>query len=135
MNVRNKKIKIKFLLVTFLFILYISFFLINCYIHPFGEKECDVLLKHANGQFSKSVNENTRVEKSPVIWFLRFSKGKFTTDASGRILLNDNKVLRNGRSSCLKEWKELFSKRKAVSSYDYDDNKRLRLFILFWISN
>ena len=67
MNVRNKKIKIKFLLATFLFIVYISFFLVNCYIHPFGEEEYDVLLKHANGHFSKSVNENTRVEKSAVI--------------------------------------------------------------------
>ena len=58
---------------------------ITAFIHPVGEEEYDVLLQLANGKFSKSVHERTRVEKSAIIRFWR-SKGKFTTDGTGNVL-------------------------------------------------
>ena len=62
MNVKSKKMKIKVLLVVFIFIVYISVFLVN-YIHLISKEEYDVLLKLINRKFKKSVKERTRVQK------------------------------------------------------------------------
>lgn len=83
------RIKLYFALVFFIVcILFVGN--VDCYIHPIGEDEYEVLLSLANGNFQKPVKDRTNVEKSAVIKFWR-AKGRFTVDDSGRVLLFDNK--------------------------------------------
>ena len=79
------------MLIFFAHIVLVSIDFVNCgFIHPVGEEEYQVLLSLAAGNFVTPKSERSNVEKAAVVKFWR-SKGRFTTDESGRVLLFDNK--------------------------------------------
>ena len=61
-----------------------------CFIHPVEEGEIQILLSFATSNFATPQRERSNVEKAAVVKFWR-SKGRFTTDESGKVLLFDNK--------------------------------------------
>lgn len=62
----------------------------SAFIHPVGNEEYDILLSLAKGEFSTPKTERSNIEKAAVMKYWR-SKGKFTVDESGKILLFENK--------------------------------------------
>ena len=79
------------MLIFFAHIVLVSIDFVNCgFIHPVGEEEYQVLLSLAAGNFVTPKSERSNVEKAAVVKFWR-SKGRFTPDESGRVLLFDNK--------------------------------------------
>ena len=78
-------------LISFVHILLVSIDFVNCgFTHPVGEEEYQVLLSLAVGNFATPKYERSNVEKAAVVKFWR-SKGRFTTDESGKVLLFNNK--------------------------------------------
>ena len=77
------------LLIFFVYIVHVSIDFVNCgFIHPVEEYQ--VLLSLAAGNFATSERERSNIEKAAVVKFWR-SKGQFTTDESGKVLLFENK--------------------------------------------
>ena len=91
----NHKVSFSFVLIVYslLFINFVTF-VVDAFIHPVGEKEYEVLIKLAAGQFSTPKNERSNIEKAAIVKFWR-AKGKFSVDESGKVLYFDNKVVRN----------------------------------------
>lgn len=83
-------------LILFLFTSLVLTTFVNCFIHPVGEEEYDVLLLLAKGEFNKPVKERSQVEKAAVIRFWR-AKGRFSADSTEKILLFDNKQVRHSK--------------------------------------
>ena len=90
---RSKMEKTRILpsLIFFVHIILVSIDFANCgFIHPVGEEEYRVLLSLAAGNLATLKRERLNVKKAAVVKFWR-SKGRFTTDESGKVLLLDNK--------------------------------------------
>ena len=78
-------------LIFFVYIVHVSIDFVNCgFIHPVGKEEYQVLLSLAAGNFATPERERSNIEKAAVVKFWR-SKGQFTTDESGKVLLFENK--------------------------------------------
>ena len=78
-------------LIFFVHIVLVSIDFVNCgFIHPVGKEEYQVLLSLAAGNFATPKHERSNAEKAAGVKFWR-SKGRFTTDESGKLLLFDNK--------------------------------------------
>ena len=78
-------------LIFFVHIVLVSIDFVNCgFVHPVGEEEYQVLLSLAAGNFVTPKRERSNVKKAAIVKFWR-SKGWFTTDESGKVLLLDNK--------------------------------------------
>ena len=75
----------------FVHIVLVSVDFLNCdFIHSVGKEEYQVLLSLAAGNFATPKRERLNVEKAAVVKFW-VSKGQFTTDKSGKVLLFYNK--------------------------------------------
>ena len=91
LKIKMEKRRILSSLIFFVHILLVSIDFVNCgIIHLVGEKEYQVLLLLAAGNFVTSKRERSNVEKAAVVKFWR-SKRPFTTDENGKVLLFDNK--------------------------------------------
>ena len=78
-------------LIFFVHIVLVSIDFVNCgFVHPVGEEEYQVLLSLAAGNFVTPKRERSNVKKAAIVKFWR-SKGWFTTDESGKVLMLDNK--------------------------------------------
>ena len=78
-------------LIFFVHILLVSIDFVNCgFIHPVGKEKYQVLLLLAADNFATPKRERSNVEKAAAVKFWR-SKGRFTKDESGKVLLFDNK--------------------------------------------
>ena len=78
-------------MIFFVYIVLVSIDFVSCYfIHPVGEGEIQIVLSFATGNFATPQGERSNVEKAAVAKFWR-SKGRFTTDESGKLVLFDNK--------------------------------------------
>ena len=79
------------LLIFFVHTVLVSINFVNCgFIHPAGQKEYQVLLSLAAGNFATPKRERSNVEKVAAVKLWRL-KGRFTTDESGKVQLFDNK--------------------------------------------
>ena len=80
-------------LIFFVHIVLVSIDFVHCgFIPPVGEEEYQVLLSLAAGSFATPKRKRSNIEKAAVVKFWR-SKGRFTTDEGGTVLLFDNKIV------------------------------------------
>ena len=80
-------------MIFFVHIVLVSIDFVSCgFIHPVREEEYQVLLSLPTSNFATPTRERPNVEKAAVMKFWR-SKGRFTTDKSGKVLLFENKIV------------------------------------------
>ena len=81
------------LLIFFVHIVLVSIDFVDCgFIPPVGEEGYQVLLSLAAGSFATPKRKRSNIEKAAVVKFWR-SKGRFTTDEGGKVLLFDNRIV------------------------------------------